>query len=65
MEPQQTVLPRPILGTWDGSVHGIEPGDMISVLFGGDYPLILREVGDGRFKIMGDCYLHGFMDGEA
>jgi hypothetical protein len=35
------------------------------VLFGAKTPMILRPDGDGRYLLVGECYLHGFMDGEA
>lgn len=38
-------------------------------VYGGRYPFVLREVGGGggekRYRIVGDCYLHGGMEGEA
>jgi hypothetical protein len=41
-----------------------EPGDLICVLFGGAAPLVLREEGD-NYILVGECYCHGIMDGEA
>ncbi|KAE9366699.1 HET-domain-containing protein [Stipitochalara longipes BDJ] len=52
-------------------------GDRIVVLFGGDVPFLLREHVNSTatgippeepnplWKLIGDCYLHGIMDGEA
>ena len=51
-------------------------GDMICVLEGSQTPLVLAEVGHTEFDdpetpelidwhFVGDCYLHGIMDGEA
>ena len=52
-------------------------GDRVVVLFGGNVPFLLREhvnsttTGislegpDPLWKLIGDCYLHGIMDGEA
>ncbi|KAL7940598.1 heterokaryon incompatibility protein domain-containing protein [Trichoderma barbatum] len=56
---------RTDLGNYGWGIHGIQPGDVVSVFWGGDYPFILREIEDGRFKIIGDCFLQGFMDGES
>lgn len=50
-----------------------QPGDQAWVLYGGRVPFILRpmqinEQVDGsprRYELIGDCYLDGFMDGEA
>jgi hypothetical protein len=39
-------------------------GDKVYVLFGGDTPFILREDGE-HHRLMGPCYQHGLMDGEA
>lgn len=41
-----------------------KPGDLIVVLCGGKIPFVLRADGD-RFKLVGPCYVHGIMDGEA
>ena len=53
------------------------PGDRITILSGGDVPFLLREDLDGNtiddasagkglcWKLVGDCYVHGIMDGEA
>jgi Heterokaryon incompatibility protein (HET) len=39
-------------------------GDDVYVLCGGRSPFVLRSVDDGHFKLIGDCYVHGIMDGE-
>ena len=39
-------------------------GDMLVVLFGGRTPFVLRKVGRGRLKFIGECYTHGLMHGE-
>ena len=51
------------------------PGELVVVLNGGLVPYVLRPTGaattDGNgtrvseFTILGDCYLHGIMHGEA
>ena len=40
-------------------------GDKICILFGSAVPFILREDKDGFFMLVGECYVHGIMDGEA
>lgn len=40
-------------------------GDQVCVLYGGQVLYILRECGSHEFKFVGECYLHGMMDGEA
>ena len=53
------------------------PGDRITILFGGDVPFLLREDPNGGtsdkksvgmspyWKLIGDCFIHGIMDGEV
>ncbi len=38
--------------------------DMIAVFRGGDVPFVIREYGDD-WKLIGEAYVHGIMDGEA
>jgi hypothetical protein len=45
--------------------NGSRIGDKICLLFGSTVPFILRECGEGYFKLVGECYIHGIMDGEA
>ncbi|KAH8666704.1 heterokaryon incompatibility protein-domain-containing protein [Xylariales sp. PMI_506] len=43
-------------------------GDIISIILGCSYPMCLRPSAatvDGSYEIIGPCYVHGFMDGEA
>lgn len=42
----------------------MDPGDIICFLFGGKMPFCLRPWGN-HFLLMGECYVHGLMDGEA
>ena len=39
--------------------------DKVCILFGCSTPVILRPLGDGHFKFIGECYVHGLMEGEA
>jgi hypothetical protein len=41
-----------------------QPGDLISVIFGGGVPYILRTQ-ESSFLFVGESYIHGLMDGEA
>lgn len=44
----------------------IEPGDLVCVLLGSRVPFVLRRKVDGdRYVLVGECYCHGVMDGEA
>jgi hypothetical protein len=42
-------------------------GDLIVVLFGGKIPYLLRplEQGGDEYKLVGEAYMHGFMDGQV
>jgi len=40
-------------------------GDKMCILLGGCVPFVLRDTGDGCFRFIGECYIHGIMDGEA
>lgn len=42
----------------------IQAGDWIALLQAGRTPYVLRKAGD-KWKIIGDCYVHGIMSGEA
>jgi hypothetical protein len=44
--------------------HDTLPGDIVCILFGGSTLMILRPVND-HFLLVGECYVHGIMDGEA
>jgi hypothetical protein len=44
---------------------GSQIGDKVCILFGSAVPFILREDKDGFFMLVGECYVHGIMDGEA
>ncbi|PTB38997.1 uncharacterized protein TrAFT101_007024 [Trichoderma asperellum] len=43
-----------------------EEGDLVCILFGCTVPVILRPIEDlGLYKLVGEAYVHGVMDGEA
>ncbi|KAL8868332.1 MAG: hypothetical protein Q9174_005063 [Haloplaca sp. 1 TL-2023] len=43
-----------------------QPGDHVCFLMGGEVPLVLRhDQIDGKWRMVGECKVHGFMDGEA
>lgn len=42
----------------------VREGDIVVVLFGSRVPFVLRQQGD-TYRLIGDCYMHGLMDGEA
>ena len=40
-------------------------GDVVCVLFGCSVPVLLREQETGTYQFIGECYLDGYMNGEA
>lgn len=55
--------------TWDGRLARVPEnaavGDSICILHGSDIPYVLRLQEDGSFTVVGECYVHGIMHGEA
>jgi hypothetical protein len=45
--------------------HDSSEDDVICILFGCSVPVVLRKVRSGRYIFIGECYVHGMMDGEA
>ncbi|KAK3393345.1 heterokaryon incompatibility protein-domain-containing protein [Podospora didyma] len=44
---------------------GMVPGDWICILDGGQTPYAIRPGGAGQWKFIGECYIHGIMNGET
>ena len=42
-----------------------KPGDHVCVLLGSDSPFLLRPTGNEQYQLVGPCYAHGIMCGEA
>ena len=42
-----------------------KPGDHICVILGCDSLIALRSKSSGQYQVVGECYLHGFMQGES
>lgn len=44
-----------------------EPGDQVFIPYGGEVPFILRKMTEGKdaYLLVGECYIHGIMSGEA
>ncbi|KAJ4990240.1 heterokaryon incompatibility protein [Stagonosporopsis vannaccii] len=57
--------------TTRGGMLGLGPSalketDVVVVLFGGSVPFILRRLkGQGHYRLVGECYVHDVMDGQA
>ncbi|KAL8835776.1 MAG: hypothetical protein Q9170_003170 [Blastenia crenularia] len=45
--------------------HASQKADCVVLIPGCNVPLLLRPMGEQRYKMVGSCYLHGFMEGEA
>ena len=49
----------------------VQDGDLICIIFGCSVPVVLRKIvsdemtGEHHYKLVGDCYVHGMMDGEV
>ena len=41
-----------------------EVGDLLCVFLGADLPSVVRKVAGGRYRLVGEAYIQGFMDGE-
>ncbi|KAI0418320.1 heterokaryon incompatibility protein-domain-containing protein [Xylaria grammica] len=60
---------RRFAGT-DGGLIGWVPeetveGDMVVIPYGSRVPFVVRGDGKGRYRLIGECYVHGLMDGRA
>lgn len=55
---------RGLIGTVPRSARA---GDLVCVLYGGQTPFVLRQdpSGEALYRLVGDCYVHGLMNGEA
>lgn len=45
--------------------EAVRLGDEVCVILGCHTPMLLRREGDERYVVIGDCYIHGLMNGEA
>jgi hypothetical protein len=43
----------------------VNTDDAVFILSGFDAPFIFRKIDTGQYRLIGECYLHGVMDGEA
>lgn len=53
----------------DGGLIGLAPSgaledDTVALFLGAQVPFVIRERGDGKYQLIGECYVHGIMDGE-
>ncbi|KAL0933497.1 ankyrin and het domain protein [Colletotrichum truncatum] len=52
-------------GRFGWVVDGTQPGDAVVLFHGCDSTFVVRQTADGTWRIIGDCYIHGLMDGEG
>ncbi|KAL6364486.1 hypothetical protein LRP88_01887 [Fusarium phalaenopsidis] len=53
-------------GFWGLGPKAMQEGDVCVLIFGADVPFVLRPTETtGEFKVVGQCYMYKFMDGEA
>ncbi|KAF2745793.1 hypothetical protein M011DRAFT_121018 [Sporormia fimetaria CBS 119925] len=60
--------PSELQGTMGSIASGptfTREGDIVAILYGYDWPAILRPVDDGSWQFVGPCYVYGIMRGEA
>ena len=66
--PHPAFLHRKLILTRKGylglAAKHVQRGDVVTILKGGNVPIILREKKD-RYHLIGEAYIHGIMDGEA
>jgi hypothetical protein len=43
---------------------GTQYGDLVCIIYGAQTPFLLRPRPGGNYLIVGECYIHGMMDGE-
>uniref|UniRef100_A0A0B7KPA6 Heterokaryon incompatibility domain-containing protein n=1 Tax=Bionectria ochroleuca TaxID=29856 RepID=A0A0B7KPA6_BIOOC len=66
LRSQRFITSQGYIGQAPQSVEiGRSKGDKVVLIAGCSVPFILRPQADGRYSVLGDCYLHGIMDGEA
>ncbi|GME28878.1 uncharacterized protein K452DRAFT_353118 [Neofusicoccum parvum] len=42
-----------------------KPGDVVCILLGCNVPFIIRKADKGMYRLVGECYVHGIMEGEV
>ncbi|CZT04791.1 uncharacterized protein RCO7_10711 [Rhynchosporium graminicola] len=70
---QSVIWNRKFLVTQDHKLIGLAPmaarqGDMVCILYGCSVPVVLKKKekdGDTFWQVVGECYVHGKMNGEA
>ena len=65
----QAAMSRHFCSTKEGRI-GLVPnvclkGDLVALFLGADVPFVIRPVDARLFVVVGECYIHGIMNGEA
>ena len=60
---------RSFLTTKEGHIgiapEAVVPGDRVCIILGCQSPLLLRAEATGGYEVVGECYIHGIMNGEG
>ena len=43
----------------------LQEDDIVCIFYNARQPFVLRKLEDNSFKLIGECYVHGIMHGEA
>jgi hypothetical protein len=66
---RDALLNRQIFITSDSrmglGLDDVHKGDLIALFLGAQVPFVVREVTSDVYISVGECYVHGIMDGEA
>lgn len=46
-------------------ISNLPPEDRIFIILGCEVPMVLRPLPSGAYVVIGTCFIHGIMDGEA
>ncbi len=41
-----------------------QPGDLLVIFLGAQVPFVVREIQNGIYRLIGEAYVHGVMDGQ-
>ncbi|KAI1155632.1 HET-domain-containing protein [Nemania diffusa] len=61
-KPRVFALDNEYVGLFKGQLC---PGDEVFIILGCTIPMVLRRTPTGEYEVVGNCYVHGIMDGEA
>ncbi|KAI1174997.1 heterokaryon incompatibility protein-domain-containing protein [Nemania sp. FL0916] len=61
-DKDKQATPDPIFGL---APQGCKVSDVVCILFGCSVPVILSRENEGRYRVVGEAYVHGMMGGEA